>query len=420
MEKLIINGEKPLFGELKIQGAKNSALPIIAGTLLLDEAKIKNCPNLSDVHAAIKILKCLGFDCAFKNGTLTVKNRGKDISEIPEDLMREMRSSVVFLGALIAKCKKARISFPGGCELGPRPIDLHLSALSKMGVTITEDHGFLDCVAKNGLKGAKITLPFPSVGATENIILAAVTAKGTTKILGAAREPEICDLASFLRSVGANIKGDGTSYIEIEGTDKLKPKTSYAVMPDRIVTASYLSFCALSGGEIILNDCCPKHLEAVFPVFEEMGYRLLIHKNSIYFKSDKKKFPYKAPRQIQTLPYPAFPTDALAPVMAVTTVCDGTTVFQENIFENRYRHVTEMTRMGADIKVSGKIAVVRGVKKLHSANVFATDLRGGASLVALALGAEGETTIGDINHINRGYENICENLKSLGAKIRLS
>lgn len=416
MEKLIINGQKTLSGEIKIQGAKNSALPILAGTLLLDKSKIKNCPSLSDVRAGIKILEHLGVSCSFKNNTLETKNNWKDEFSIPEDLMREMRSSVVFLGALISKCKRARISYPGGCELGPRPIDMHLNALSKMGVKITEDHGFLDCEAKDGLKGARICLPFPSVGATENIILAGAMAKGLTTINNAAREPEISDLASFLRKCGAKIKGDGTSYIEIEGVESLK-ETSYSVMPDRIVTASYLSFCAIAGGEIIAKDCVPKHLDAIIPIFEEMGYKILSNKNNIYFKSEKNKR-YKAPRQVETLPYPAFPTDALAPIMAVSAISNGTAVFQENIFENRYRHVDEMAKMGADIKVSGRVAVVRGVDKIHSASLFATDLRGGAALVAMALGAEGKSTIGSINHIDRGYENLVSNLKDLGADIK--
>ncbi|MEG1447960.1 MAG: UDP-N-acetylglucosamine 1-carboxyvinyltransferase [Oscillospiraceae bacterium] len=418
MERYIVNGKKPLKGEIDIQGAKNAALPILAATLLVESAVISNCPYLSDVRAAEKILNYLGCDTTYGKGTLKVKNDNKDIWDIPDELMREMRSSIVFLGAIISKCKKARLSFPGGCELGPRPIDMHLWALSKLGVKIKEDHGFLDCSAPKGLFGAKISLPFPSVGTTENIILASVTAQGETVINNAAREPEIIDLARFLNKCGAKIKGEGSSTIVIEGVPKLK-SGKYSVMPDRIVSATYLSYCAITGGEIILNKCDPEHLSTILPVLEEMGCCINVYKDMIYMKSPKSPNCLKPVSSITTMPYPGFPTDALAPIMSLTTVCDGTSVFIENIFENRYRHAAEMAKMGADIKVSGKIAVVKGVKQLHSANVFCTDLRGGAALVGCALCAEGESKINDIYHILRGYEGLEKNLQQLGADIIL-
>jgi len=345
---------------------------------------------------------------------IIVESHSKENYFIPDNLMREMRSSVVFLGAIIARNGMARISMPGGCELGPRPIDLHLSSLEKLGVTIEEDHGYLNCTVKDCLKGADIALYFPSVGATENIMLAAVLAKGRTKIQNAAREPEIRDLADFLCKCGAKINIDNEGTIYIDGVKKLYP-AEHTVIPDRIATATYLAAAAITGGDILISNCNPSNLSAVFPVFEQMGCVYTLTSSSIYLKAPSR---LKAVRTIKTMPYPGFPTDAQSPVMSLAAVADGTSVFVENIFESRYKQVPELLRMGAKIKVEGKVAVVEGVNSMHSASVECTDLRGGASVAVAALQAEGKTIVNNIKHIERGYESFEQRLASIGASIK--
>ena len=335
-------------------------------------------------------------------------------NEIPEELMHEMRSSIVFLGAMVSRRERVRLSFPGGCELGPRPIDLHISALQQLGVSVDESHGILDCKVEHGLHGAKIMLAFPSVGATENIMLAAVTAEGVTEIHNAAQEPEIVDLAGYLTKRGAKIRDAGKSTVYIEGVKSLHG-AEYTVMPDRIVTATYLAGAAATGGEVTVRRVVPSDLESVLPIFDQAGCKMRIWQDAIRLEGPGM---LHAVRNIRTLPYPGFPTDAQAPVMAVLTVASGTSVFVETIFENRYKHAGELCRMGADIKIEGKVAVVRGVKKLYGANVRATDLRGGAALVVAGLAAEGKTRISDIVHIDRGYESIEQAFSALGAQIR--
>jgi len=334
--------------------------------------------------------------------------------DIPDGLMREMRSSVVFLGAVIARCGSARVSLPGGCELGPRPIDLHLSSLRKLGVEILEDHGYLNCSVPEQLRGASISLPFPSVGATENIILAACMAKGDTVISNAAREPEIEDLASFLKTAGADIhiKENGTIYIS--GVEKLHP-VEYSVIPDRIEAATYLCCAAITGGEIRLRDVIPEHLTSVYPVLEEAGCTVQTDQSSIRLTSLERPRPI---RMVRTMPYPGFPTDAQSPLMALSSIASGTSVYVENIFESRYKHAGELARMGARIKVEGRVAVVEGVDKLHGATVVCTDLRGGASLCTAALAAQGVSEITHIHHIERGYQDFEKNLSSLGAVVK--
>lgn len=414
MSKLVINGGKKLEGEIPIHGAKNSALPILAATIMCNgETVIHNCPQLSDVEASIEILKYLG--CKVKKDGYTISINASNIvkSDIPENLMHEMRSSIIFLGALLARCKKTRLSFPGGCELGPRPIDLHLLAFEKMGVKITEEHGFLNCEVKGKLKGAKIALSFPSVGATENILLAAVVSKGKTIITNAAREPEIVDLANFLISCGAKVKGAGSDNIYIEGVSKLTP-CEYVVIPDRIAASTFMSAVAITRGNVLIKNVEPKHLSMMLPIFEEAGCKLNISENSINIKNTDRLNKIST---IRTMPYPGFPTDLQAPTMAMMTLSKGTSVFVENIFENRYKHVSELNRLGAKISVEGKVAIVDGVNQLSGAITRCTDLRGGASLVVAALGAEGQTEILDISHIDRGYDKIEASLKDLGADI---
>ncbi|MFZ2539014.1 MAG: UDP-N-acetylglucosamine 1-carboxyvinyltransferase [Oscillospiraceae bacterium] len=414
MERLIVKGGERLRGEIDVHGAKNSSLPILAATLLCGgETVLHNCPKLSDVDAAIKILLYLGCDVKRNGDTVIINSDSINSSEIPESLMHEMRSSIVFLGAIISRMNKARLSFPGGCELGPRPIDLHISSLKKLGVAINEEYGALNCEAKNGLVGTKINLSFPSVGATENIMLASVMAKGETIIHNAAQEPEIIDLANYLISRGAKIKDAGQSTIIIEGVSKLT-STEYRVMPDRIVATTYISAVSITGGDVLIKDINPDDLESVIPVFEQAGTKVKVYKDSIFVCGPSIIRPVK---NIRTMPYPGFPTDAQAPIMAMLTLSSGTSVFVENIFESRYKHACELVRMGADIKVEGKVAIVQGVEKLYGASVEATDLRGGAALCIAALVANGETKIHNIGHIDRGYEAIEQALGQLGAKI---
>ncbi|MGI5966733.1 UDP-N-acetylglucosamine 1-carboxyvinyltransferase [Anaerotruncus rubiinfantis] len=414
MEKLLIEGEKRLEGTLRVHGAKNSALPILAATLLPGDCVIHNCPRLTDVTAACNILGDLGCD-THREGDSVVVGPCRDCSCcIPDELMRMMRSSIVFLGAIIAKCGKARISLPGGCELGPRPIDLHLAALERLGVTIREDHGYLDCRVENKLRGAKISLPFPSVGATENIMIAASLAEGETIVKNAAREPEISDLASFLNACGARIHIARGGDVHIMGVQKLHP-AHHRVISDRIAAATYLSCAAVTGGDVTLTDVCSEHLSAILPCFEEMGCDLTVRPDTIRICA---KHPLRALGSVRTMPYPGFPTDAQPPLVALAGVAEGTSVFIENIFENRYKYVPELQRMGAEIKVEGRIAVVRGVRELHSATVYCTDLRGGAALAVAALAAQGESTLYQIEHIDRGYEQFEQNLSNIGASIR--
>lgn len=415
MEKLKITGGVPLVGELAVQGAKNSALPLLAAAVLVrGKTVLHNCPDLTDVDAACKILSYLGCRVHREGGTVEVDASRVNRYDVPDDLMREMRSSIVFLGAISARMHAAQISFPGGCELGPRPIDLHLLGLRQLGLHIKEEYGLLDCeLNSKRFVGSRISFSFPSVGATENIMIAAATALGQTVISNAAQEPEIIALAEFLNQCGAKIYGAGKSTIVIEGVPVLT-ETEYRVIPDRIVAVTYLCAAAATGGEIMLTDVFTDQLDSVFPVLDQMGCKLRISDRSVYLKAPLR---LKAAKTIRTMPYPGFPTDAQAPIMSVTTLASGTTIFVENVFESRYKHVGELVRMGANIKVEGKVAVVEGVRSLYSASVESTDLRGGAALVVAGLAASGVTTIGRLNHIDRGYEKIEENLVKLGGRI---
>ncbi|MCI5794334.1 MAG: UDP-N-acetylglucosamine 1-carboxyvinyltransferase [Ruminococcus sp.] len=417
MQKLIVKGGKRLRGELSVQGSKNSALPIMAASLMCrGECRLRNCPKLTDIYAASRILNCVGCRCTFSDGCAVIDSRNIDRTEIPEELMREMRSSIIFMGAMLGTAGECAVSIPGGCELGPRPIDMHLAAMRRMGVDINESAGRIICrIPQKKAHGAKISLAFPSVGATENIILCAVTADGETVINNAAREPEICDLCSFLRSCGAQITGDGESRVVIRGVSQLHG-CEYTIMPDRIAAATYLCMAAAAGGEIILTDACIPETEPFLSVLEQTGCSIYTKENRIYLHSGPR---LRAVRErIRTMPHPGFPTDAQAVLMAALAVADGTSVFEENIFDCRYRHTEALVKMGADIQVLGKVAIVKGVRRLHGANVEATDLRGGAAMVVAALAADGITEISKITHIDRGYEKIEEAVTTLGGDIR--
>lgn len=415
MSKLLMTGRQKLNGEVYVQGAKNSALPILAATILTKgENTIHNCPELSDVEASMQILRYFGCSVKRYNKTLLITCDGVNRSDIPDGLMRKTRSSIVFLGALLARTGEAKFTFPGGCEIGPRPIDLHLKALRKMGATVREKHGCLECEAPKGLSGAKITLSFPSVGATEDIMIAACLAHGTTTITNAAREPEICDLADYLTACGAKIYGAGEGVVVIDGVGSLGA-VQHTIIPDRIAAATLMACAATTGSEITLNGIISSHLASIIPQFEEAGCTVRTDGGRLLICAPQR---LDSMRTIRTMPYPGFPTDAQAPLLAASCVAKGTTVFVENIFENRYRHTSELVRMGANIKTEGKVAVVEGVDSLYGASVEATDLRGGAALVAAGLCAEGVTEIGGVKYLERGYEGLELVLSSLGADIK--
>lgn len=416
MQKFIITGGSRLNGEIELQGCKNSALPIMAATVLVSgKCVLEGCPNLTDVYSAARILNSLGAKCRIIGNRVEIDSTVVGDSRISCELMREMRSSIMFMGAILGRMGECTFSIPGGCELGPRPIDMHLAALSKMGAEISDSGGETICRMPRGRgHGSKISLSFPSVGATENVILCAVLAEGETVINNAAREPEICDMCRFLRSCGAKISGDGESRIVIKGVEKLHG-TEYTIMPDRIAGATYLAMTAAAGGAIILKNACISEMEPFISVMEQTGCFICAADNRIYLRRGGR---LKAVRdRIRTMPHPGFPTDAQAVLMAALATADGTSVFEENIFDCRYRHTDALIKMGADIQVMGKAAVIRGVKRLHGADVEATDLRGGAAMAVAALGAEGVTSIGCISHIDRGYEKFEDIISSLGGKI---
>ena len=413
MGNIIINGGRRLEGELSLQGSKNSSLPILAATVLVNGISvIHNCPELSDVDAAVRILRHLGCRTKREGKTLTVDSRSVSNFSIPEELMREMRSSIVFLGSILGRTGKAEMSSPGGCEIGLRPIDLHLSSLRKLGTEIEEKCGVISCRREKS-KGAVISLSFPSVGATENIILASALSKGRTVIHNAAREPEILDLARFLNTAGCRIKVGKEGTVVIDGVQSAF-SCEYRVMSDRIAALTYMSSVGASGGDVLLKDVDTSSFLTVLPVFEGAGCTLKYNENAVRIKMDRRP---KGVRDIRTLPYPGFPTDAQAPVMAMLTLAEGTSVIVENIFENRFKHVSELSRMGAKIKIEGRVAIVDGTDKLYGTRVKSTDLRGGGALIVAGLAAKGTTEISSVCHIDRGYEKIEENFRKLGADI---
>lgn len=414
MELLEITGNKALNGIVDIHGAKNSVLPILAGCVIVNGTSvIHNCPHLSDVDVTVDILRHLGADVTWQDDTLVVDSTGIDCADIPENMMCELRSSIIFLGALASRMNSACVYLPGGCEIGLRPIDLHLSGLSQLGYNVTTD-GHNICCASDSTRSARIVLPFPSVGATENIILASVLINGKTTIINSAREPEIADLIAFLNSAGARITGASTPVIEIEGVDSLS-STEHTVIPDRILAATMLCAGAITGGDVTINNVCQSQLMPTLPCFDEMGCKTYFDRRSVRLVAPRR--PHRV-RNIETMPYPGFPTDAQAPVMSVLTRARGTSIIKETIFENRFKHIPQLNFFGADITVNDRIAIVNGVKHLHCADVACTDLRGGASLVLEALSAEGTSHIKDIYHIDRGYESIENQLTALGADVK--
>ena len=415
MQGFIIEGSNRVGGEISVSGSKNAALPIIAGCLLVSgEVILRGCPELSDIYSSARILSCLGCKCTRSGDTLTVNCKEISRDHIPDKLMRLMRSSSLYLGACLGRMGRCTLSYPGGCELGARPIDLHITALEKMGAEIKEEHGVLECSAPSGLHGAQISLSFPSVGATENIMLAAALAKGETVIYNSAREPEIADLAGFLKRCGAQISGEGTSVIRICGVSELYP-CEYEIMPDRIVAATYLCTAALAGGELMIKNTRANELRPVIDLLCEAGCDIYDYDGRIYISRNR---PLKAVSTVRTMPYPGFPTDAQPLVTAVLSRAKGVSVVVENIFENRFRLNPELVRMGADIKTEGRIAVIEGTDTLYGARVMASDLRAGAALAAAAASAQGITELGNIEFIDRGYEHLERSLSEIGVKIK--
>lgn len=414
MQRYEISGGRPLKGQVKVHGAKNSALPILCASLLSGGVcEVHNCPALSDVDASIAILRHLGCSVERTGSCVVVDPTGVCRSDVPDALMREMRSSVLFLGAILARTGEARVSMPGGCELGPRPIDLHLKALGTLGAQVEQQGARLCCSCGQGLRGEHIYLALPSVGATENAMLASCAARGTTYIHNAAREPEIVDLARFLRAMGAEVYGEGSSTVWVEGGKALHG-CAHTVIGDRIVAATYLSACACAGGDVTLTGIDPDQCATVTAVLGEGGAELHRGEDWVRIQSEGG---LRGVSPIRTAPYPGFPTDAQPVVMAALCRGQGTTVFVETMFENRYRHVDELRRMGACLRGEGRVALVTGVKTLHAAPVEAHDLRGGGALCVAALGAVGESTVTGVHHIRRGYASLPQDLNALGAEI---
>lgn len=414
MEKIIVTGGNTICGEVTISGAKNAVLPIIVGTLLADDISvIRDVPDLSDVATISEVLEMLGAKVTYQDHVMTVDSRNVDKYEAPYDYVQKMRASVLIMGPLLAKLGRARISMPGGCAIGTRPIDLHIKGLEALGVEIDRNHGDMDATVEGKLKGSRIYLDFPSVGATEHIILAAALAEGTTVIENAAEEPEIVDLANFLNSMGASVRGAGTKVIKIDGVEKLRG-ADYTIIPDRIEAGSYLIAAAITGGNLLLKNVIIDHIKPLMAKLEECGMEIYEEENNLRIIGHQ---PIKAV-DVKTLPYPGFPTDMQAQFMALMTVAEGTSIFTETVFENRFMHADELRRMGANIKTDGRSAVVEGVSRLTGCKVKASDLRAGAALIIAALVAEGETEITELHHIDRGYENLIAKFQSIGAKIQ--
>jgi len=413
MKSIIINGGKKLEGEVTISGAKNAALPIITASLLCEgEHRIANVPSLVDVKTLARILRNMGVDIELTDHAAVLDSSRLASPEAPYDLVRTMRASVLVLGPLVARFGKARVSLPGGCAIGARPVNLHIMGLQKMGAVVDIEHGYVVARAKR-LKGAHIYFDIVTVTGTENLMMAATLAEGETILENAAREPEVVDLAHALVQMGAKIEGAGTDVIRITGVETLKPM-NYRVLPDRIETGTFVIAAAITGGAVTIRDCNAGHLDALLTKVSETGAEIRPGNGTITVRGNRDIRPV----DVKTLPYPGFPTDMQAQFMSLMALAGGTSVINETIFENRFTHVAELRRMGANIVIEGRSAVVKGVAKLSGAPVMATDLRASASLILAGLAAEGQTEISRIYHLDRGYESIEEKLSALGADIK--
>ncbi len=414
MDKFVIEGGVPLKGTVKISGSKNSALPILCTSLLTDEVcTYHNIPKLRDIDTILKVLETMGVKYHWSaEESVTIDPSGINSCEAPYDLVKSMRASILVLGPLLARFHSAKVSLPGGCAIGVRPVDLHLKALTKMGAEIELSHGYVKAKT-DGLQGARIVFDTPTVGGTENIMMAASLAEGTTVIEGAAREPEIIDLADILTKMGAQIEGAGTSKIIIQGVARLSG-VEHDVIPDRIEAGTFIAAAAITRGHLILEGVCQEHLLSTIDKFSEMGVRI---KENGGKKLEVDGQVELRPVKIDTEPYPGFPTDMQAQIMALACVAEGASTINEHIFENRFMHVPELMRMGANLEENGHTVVVRGVERFEGASVMATDLRASASLVLAALNANGYTEIRRIYHLDRGYDSLDKKLQSLGARV---
>ncbi|MEX1377064.1 MAG: UDP-N-acetylglucosamine 1-carboxyvinyltransferase [Eubacteriales bacterium] len=410
--KIVINGGKPLNGVISISGGKNSAVAIIPAALMSDEiCYIENIPLIEDVFVLKKMMEELGADVKIEGNTMIVDPSGVSHWKVPDNLAREMRASYYMMGTLLAKFGKSQVSFPGGCDIGSRPMDQHLKGLTALGAKIELKGGVFVCEAEK-LKGCEIYMDVSSVGATVNVMLAAAKAEGTTTIVNAAREPHIVDLANFLSAMGATVKGAGTPTIRIKGTNRLKG-CRYSILPDQIETGTWMAIAAATRGDITIKGCVPYHMESTSVKLAEMGIEVIEGEDYIRVRAAQRP---KAVH-IQTLPYPGFPTDLQQPFTVILSTAKGTSMVIETIFESRFRHVDELRRMGANIQISGDVAVITGVEELSGADVMASDLRAGAALIVAGLMAQGKTVISNTKYIDRGYEGIVEKLKSIGADV---
>jgi UDP-N-acetylglucosamine 1-carboxyvinyltransferase len=415
MDKIVIYGGKKLRGEIVVSGSKNSALPILFATLLTDDpATITNVPSLADIDTTVAFLNFIGKKAVKKENVVKTYSSYKYKHIAPYNLVRRMRASILIMGPLLARLRRVEVSLPGGCAIGSRPVDIHLDAFKKLGAEISVEGGYIKTSAKKGLKGAVISFRFPSVGATENMLLTAVLAKGKTTIANAAREPEIEDLANVLNKMGAKVTGAGTKNIEIDGVDKLHG-FAHEIIPDRIEAATYIIAAAITKGGVILKKVIPQHLKSVNDELKKCGLCIKETKNTIFAKWVKNL----KPQNVKTGVYPGFPTDVQAQWMALMCLLNGESHIEENIFENRFLHVAELQRFGADIAVNGKAVSIKGVKKFSGAPVMVSDLRAGAALVLAGLAADGKTIVSRIYHLNRGYDMLEKKLKKLGANIRI-
>jgi len=414
MQKIVVKSGESISGQVQISGAKNAALALIAASLLgAGKITFENVPKIVDIEMMLNILECLGIEVDQQiNGMLTINPDSLKSLVAPYDLVKKMRASNLLIGPLLARYGRAEIALPGGCDIGSRPMDLHLKGFQAMGAEVVVEHGCVKARSRGRLRGEVVYLDFPSVGATENIMMAGTLAQGTTVIENAAKEPEIVDLANYLNSMGAKIRGAGTDVIKIDGVEELTG-THYSIIPDRIEAGTFMVAAAITAGDILIKNVIPKHLDPVSAKLREIGAEIIEEENGLrVIGRDERKA-----TDIKTMPYPGFPTDMQPQMMALLSVSEGTSVVTENIFENRFRHVAELKRLGAKIKIEGRTAVIEGVKKLSGASVQATDLRAGAALILAGLAAEGTTEIGCVSHIIRGYENIVEKFQGLGVDI---
>jgi UDP-N-acetylglucosamine 1-carboxyvinyltransferase len=413
MDRLLVTGGTTLHGTVPISGAKNSALKLLAACLLAEgRTTVHNVPSIQDCVTMVEVLEHLGARCVWEDGTLVVDTTSVEPAETPYELVSRMRASILVLGPLLTRFGRARVAMPGGCNIGSRKIDLHVRGLEKMGARFRSEHGFLEAETR-GLRGAIVSLDFPSVGATENVLMAAVGAKGTTVIENAAREPELVDLADFLTAMGARISGIGTSTVEIEGVDGFVP-VEHTVIPDRVEAGTFAIATCVAGGSVVLTNARGDHLDLVFSKLADAGADVLAAEGGVAVSMERR------PRAVDlvTLPYPGFPTDLQPQMMALLAIADGTSIVTENVFESRFMFVDELNRMGADIRTEGHHAVIRGDDRLSAAPVRALDIRAGAAMVIAALGADGVTEISDMYHVDRGYQGFEAKMTALGARVR--